>query len=294
VTASPDRIERAEELAALCAIGAATASERAELESMAADDPAVRAIVRGFADAASLVPLELAPIAPPPGVLDAVRRRLVPGGADDGGVAPPFGRRPGPGADIVSLASRRRRPAIVLAIVLPLAAAAVLAVFWAREREERLGLVEREAALRTELDNERRVRTRAVAEAARVERRVAELEGTLQKVSTPELRLTTLKSEQGVTMKILLDPLTGNWYVLAFDLPVVASDKDYQLWFLDKKQGGKPIPSSVLTPGPSSSLHTLIQVPEGVEPGGAAISLEPKGGSPSGAPTQVVMGGPLL
>lgn len=291
---APDRLERAEELAALCAIGAATASERAELESMAADDPEVRAIVRGFADAASLVPLELAPIAPPPGVLDAVRRRLVPGGAADGGVMPPFGRRPDPGADIVSLASRRRRPAVTLAIALPLAAAAVLAIFLMRERDERLGLVEREVALRIELDNERRVRTRTAEELARVERQIADLEGIVRNVSTPALRLSTLKSEQGVTMKILLDPLTGNWYVLAFDLPAVAKDKDYQLWFLDKKQGGKPIPSSVLTPGLSSSLHTLIQVPPGVEPGGAALSLEPKGGSPTGAPTEVVMGGPLL
>lgn len=206
---------------------------------------------------------------------------------------PPFGRRPDPGADIVSLASRRRRPAITLAIAVPLAAAAVLAIFLVRERDERLGVVEREAALRVELDNERRVRTRTEAERDRLQREVAGFEQIVKNVSTPALRLSTLKSEQGVTMKILLDPLTGNWYVLAFDLPAVA-DKDYQLWFLDKKQGGKAVPSSVLTPGLASSLHTLIQVPPGVEPGGAALSLEPKGGSPSGEPTEVVMGGPLL
>jgi len=292
MSASPERIE---ELAALCAIGAATASERSELESLAAEDPAVREIVRGFADAASIVALDLPPLPPPTGALDAVRRRLVPGGTGEGGPgAPPFGRLPGPGADVVSLASRRRSPAIALAVVLPLAAAAAFAFFWLQERGKSDELAQRTAQLESQLDNERRVRTRAVEESARIERKLAEVEGTLQKVSTPALRLTTIKSDQGEVMKILLDPLTGNWYVLAFDLPSVSADKVYQLWFLDKKQGGKPIASALLSPGPSSSLHTLTQVPAGVDPAGAAISLEPKGGSPNGAPTQVVMGGPLL
>jgi anti-sigma-K factor RskA len=137
------------------------------------------------------------------------------------------------------------------------------------------------------------VRTRAVEEASRLGRKLAELEGTLQKVTTPELELATVKSEKGEVIKILIDPLTGNWYVMAFQLPPAAADQDYQLWFLDKKPGSAPIPSELFRPGQSSALEALIQVPAGVDPAGAAISLEPKGGSPNGKPTQVIVGGLL-
>lgn len=288
--------ERLEELAALYAAGAASASERAELEAMAAQDPGVQALVRGYTDAASLLALDLVPLAPPAGGLDAVRRRLVPGAGGSGGGlpgAPPPGRMPGPGADIIPLATRRRAPAIAAAVVLPLAAAAAFAFFWVQERERGVALVERNALVEREVANERRVRTRAEEEAGRLRRDLAELQGTLQKVATPQLKLATVTGDKGVVVKILLDPLTGNWYVLAFQLPEVAADKDYQLWFLDKKTG-KPVPSDVFRPGPSGALHTLTTVPSNVEPFGAAISLEPKGGSPTGAPTQVITGGNLL
>jgi anti-sigma-K factor RskA len=292
--------ERIEELAALCAAGAASASERAELDALAAQNPAVRDLVRDYEDAASLLAMDLAPLPPPAGALDRVRQRLGAGGSGAGGSGgmpglPP--RMPGPGADVVPLATRRRAP-IVAAVVLPLAAAAVFAFFWQEERGRGDDLAARAAALEAESQNERRVRTRAVEEAARLERRVIELQGTLAKVQgtlgTPELKLATVKSDQSpAVVKVLLDPLTGNWYVLAFHMSPAPADKDYQLWFLDRK-GGNPVPSQVLSPGPSGSFHVLTQVPAGVDPAGAAISLEPKGGSPTGSPSQVVMGGPLL
>jgi anti-sigma-K factor RskA len=291
---SPEK-ERLEELAALCAAGAASASEQAELESLAARDPEVRALVRGYADAASLLALDLAPLPAPAGALDAVRRRVVSGaGGAGGGTAgfPPVGRLPGTGGEVIPLSSRRRTPIIAAALV-PLAAAAAFAFFWWQERGKGVEHVQREAELQKEIENERRVRTRAEEEAARLRRDLGVLHGTLQRVSTPELQLATVKSDQGVVVKILLDPLTGSWYVLAFRLDPAAADQDYQLWFLDKK-GGPPVPSEVFRPGPSGSLHALIRVPAGVDPGGAAISLEPKGGSPTGSPTRVVMDGPLL
>ncbi|HWM86376.1 MAG TPA: anti-sigma factor [Kofleriaceae bacterium] len=281
--------ERLEELAALCAAGAATATERAELESIAAQDPDLRDLMRGYADAASLLALDLAPLPPPAGALDLVRRRISPG--DTG--APPVGRMPGSGGDVIPLASRRRGP-VVIAMVVPLAAAAAFAFLWLQERGKSAELADSVATVEGERDNERRVRTRATAEADRLRRSVAQLEGTLQKVSTPELKLATVKSNKGVVLKILIDPLTGNWYVMAFELPDAASDRDYQLWFVDKKNPDRPVPSELFRPGRAGSLEAVTQVPAGVEPVGAAISLEPKGGSTSGSPTEVIMGGPLL
>jgi anti-sigma-K factor RskA len=288
--------ERLEELAALYAAGAASASERAELEALAAQDPGVRELMRGYTDAAALLALDLVPLAPPAGALDAVRRRIVAGAGGSGGGLPgalPPGRMPGPGADVIPLATRRRGPAIAAAVVLPLAAAAAFAFFWYQEREQVQVMVERTVVIEREVANERRVRTRAEEEAERLRRELGELQGALAKVSTPQLKLATVTGDKGVVVKILLDPLTGNWYVLAFQLPDVAPDKDYQLWFLDKKTG-KPVASDLFRPGPSGSLHALTTVPSGVEPFGAAISLEPKGGSPTGAPTQVIMGGEML
>jgi len=292
--------DRAEELAALCASGAASADERAELESLAAENPEVRELVRSYDDAASLLALDLPRLSPPAGGLDALRQRLVPiagrGGGGSGGGEPglPPGRPgPGPGADIVPLAGRRRSPAVALAVVLPLAAAAGFALFWWQERGRGDELRERTALLEKENQNERRVRTRAEEEANRLRRQLGLLESTLAQVSTPELTLRTVSGTEGRVLKVLLDPLTGNWYVLAFRLPEAAHDKDYQLWFLDQK--GNPIPSELFRPGPSSgSLQALTQVPPGVDPTGAAISLEPKGGSPSGLPGPVLVGGPLL
>jgi len=289
--------ERVEELAALCAAGAATASERAELDSLTADDPGVRELAAEYADAASLLALDLQPLPVPAGALDAIRARVVPasgGGAGLPGVGPVPGARGG--GDVVSLASRRRAPVIV-AVGLPLAAAAAFAFLWLRERDQGSTLSDRLAAVTIERDNERRVRTRAEHEAARLGRERDELTGTLQKVSTPDLRLATVKdaaNPRGVVLKILIDPLTGNWYVMAFQVPRTDQDKDYQLWLVDKSKPDQPIPSELFRTGPAGALQVITQVPQGVNPVGAAISLEPRGGSPNGKPTQVLGGGAFL
>jgi len=294
VTAAPERIE---ELAALCAAGAASASERAELESLAAGDAGARRLMREYADAASLLAFELPPVAPPPGALDAIRRRVVPGGSAPGfpGVPPP-GRVPG-GGDVIPMAGRRRAP-VVMAVALPLAAAAAFAVLWMQARDRGASLDQDLAALTTERDNERRVRTRVEQQVRALERERDEIAGTLKKVSTPELRLATVKdpkNPQGVVLKILIDPLTASWYVMAFQVPEAdMASKDYQLWLVDKNAPTAPVASEVFRTGPGGALQAIARVPEGVVPVGAAISLETKGGSTTGKPGQVLGGGAFL
>lgn len=294
MTAAPERIE---ELAALCAAGAASASERAEMESLAASDPGARQLMREYADAASLLSFELPPLAPPPGALDAIRSRLM-GGAATGfpGAAPPA-RGPGAGGDVISIASRRRAP-VVVAVALPLAAAAAFAVLWVQERDRGVSLDQDLAALTTERDNERRVRTRVEQQVRALERERDEIAGTLKKVSTPELRLATVKdpkNPQGVVLKILIDPLTASWYVMAFQVPEAdMASKDYQLWLVDKNAPTAPVASEVFRTGPGGALQAIARVPEGVVPVGAAISLESKGGSTTGKPGQVLGGGAFL
>ncbi len=292
MSAAPERVE---ELAALCAAGAASASERAELESLATADPGARQLMREYADAASLLAFELPPLAPPAGALDAVRRRVVPGGPGFPGV-PPVGS-PGPGADVIPMA-RRRSARVVLAVAVPLAAAAAFAVLWLQERGRGATLGEEVAALTVERDNERRVRTRAEQQARALERERDEIAGALKKVSTPELRLATVKdpkNPKGVVLKILIDPLTAGWYVMAFQVPEAdMASQDYQLWFVDKKAPTAPVASEVFRTGPAGALQVITRVPEGIDPIGAAISLEAKGGSTTGKPGQVLGGGALL
>jgi len=295
VSAAPARIE---ELAALCAAGAASASERAEFESLAASDPGARQLMREYADAASLLAFELPPLAPPAGALDAVRRRVVPGGAGPGmpGVPPPGGM-PGPGADVIAIGSRRSAR-VVVAVAVPLAAAAAFAVLWLQERGRGASLGEEVAALTTERDNERRVRTRVEQQVRTLERERDEVAGALRKVSTPELQLATVKdpkNPKGVVLKILIDPLTASWYVMAFQVPEAdPSSQDYQLWFVDREAPTAPVASELFRTGPAGALQVITRVPEGIDPVGAAISLEAKGGSTTGKPGQVLGGGELL
>ncbi len=294
MTAAPERIE---ELAAMCAAGAASASERAELESLAAGDPGARRLMREYADAASLLSFDLPPLAPPAGALDAIRRRAVPGGAAPGTPGVPPRGVPGAGGDVIPMASRRRAP-VVIAVTLPLAAAAAFALLWLQERGRGSSLDEEVAQLTIERDNEQRVRTRVEQQVRVLERERDAIAGTLKKVSTPELRLATVKdpkNPKGVVLKILIDPLTANWYVMAFHLPEAdMASKDYQLWFVDKKAPAAPVASEVFEAGPGGALQVITQVPEGVDPVGAAISLEAKGGSTTGKPGQVLGGGGFL
>ncbi len=293
MTAAPERIE---ELAALCAAGAASESERAEMESLAASDPGARQLMREYADASSLLSFELPPLAPPPGVLDAIRSRVSGAATGFPAVAPPV-RGPGAGGDVISMASRRRAP-VVIAVALPLAAAAAFAVLWVQARDRGASLDQDLAALTTERDNERRVRTRVEQQVRALERERDEIAGTLKKVSTPELRLATVKdpkNPQGVVLKILIDPLTASWYVMAFQVPEAdMASKDYQLWLVDKNAPTAPVASEVFRTGPGGALQAIARVPEGVVPVGAAISLETKGGSTTGKPGQVLGGGAFL
>jgi anti-sigma-K factor RskA len=68
-------------------------------------------------------------------------------------------------------------------------------------------------------------------------------------------------------------------------LPAPDAQKDYQFWVV-VKDNPNPIPLSVFAP---SDIPTVMAYyPDAVA---FAVSLEPKGGSPNGVPTAVVMMG---
>lgn len=274
-----ERRERLEELAALVAAGGAEEAEQAELRQLAGGDAEAEELVRSYADAASLLALGLDQDAgaPPAGALAAVQARIArePGAAAEpaGGAAGSEGSAggagpAGTGGKVVPMRARRRRSwATGAAVALPLAAAATFALLWWNARGAREEL------------------SRSLA---RAESRLAGTRARLQTLETPELRLATMKSQQGGTLKVLVAPGSRRVLVLAFDLPPQPG-RDYQLWFLPGE--GKPIPAGLLRPGPDGLITTEAVVPPGVK--GAAVTLEPRGGSPQPT-TAPLMHGDLL
>jgi anti-sigma-K factor RskA len=125
------------------------------------------------------------------------------------------------------------------------------------------------------------------------QKKVEQLQGSLETVATPLLELETVKAAapDQPSIKVLVDPENRRWVVMAFDLPPIPSDKDYQLWFMPEK--GDPISAGLLAPGPGNTQFGTISIPADVTNiKGAAISLEPKGGSKT--PTEVKTGGPFI
>lgn len=281
--------ERIEELAALAAAGGATGSERAELDAAAAADPEVRALVREYGDAASLMALALDEPAPPARVLESVRQRV----RGRTPIATPVVDRPG-SAPVVPIGSGRRKPSAtaIAAVGLSLAAAAAFALLWLRARDEGADAAALVAGLEAKLDEaERRERLAAGAMVA-AQKKLEQLQGSLESVATPHLELKTVKAvaPDKPSIKVLVDPKNRRWVVMAFDLPPIPSDKDYQLWFMLEK--GDPVSAGLLAPGPGGSQFGTIPIPRDLENiKGAAISLEPKGGSPAPTLDQIQAGG---
>ncbi|NPD65689.1 hypothetical protein HN018_15635 [Lichenicola cladoniae] len=81
----------------------------------------------------------------------------------------------------------------------------------------------------------------------------------------------------------------GSLSIVALSPVAVADDRDLQLWSL--RQGGK-IPTSLGVMPATGTRLAASQVPVG--PGQILISLEPKGGSPTGLPTGPVLYGATL
>lgn len=283
--------ERIEELAALAAAGAATGSERAEIDALAAADPEVRALVREYGDAAALMALALDEPAPPAAVLESVRQRVR--GRTPLSTPIVGDRRAG---EVIPLPPRRGKPSatVVAAVALPLAAAAAFAFLWLRERGERTSADQAVAGLEKDLDEARRRERLAAGAMVAAQQKLQQLEGSLAQVATPHLQLATVKpSPDAPTIKVLVDPENRRWLVLAFDLPPPPADRDYQLWFMPEK--GDPVSAGLLKPGPAGSQLGSIAIPPDLQNiKGAAISLEPKGGSKTPTTDQIKTGGPFI
>ncbi len=117
-------------------------------------------------------------------------------------------------------------------------------------------------------------------EVARIQQSLTEREATLNAILEPSTQLVTMVAtgEKPPIAQIFFDPRKRTVIIHTFNLLPPAANRAYQLWFLRKK--GNPIPSRVFTTEPTGhQLVTAIQVPEGEEITGFALTDEPAGGS---------------
>ena len=252
--------------AALAAIGLGF-----ELEP-GAEDGLDGAEVLALRDAASFLACAPAPVQPGP----AQWRRLL----DAMGDPVPLAR-----------ARARRRPRLGLVLggagVLAAAAAVVVALRAQGDRDDwrrQARRAERSAVL---VGEELRA-TRA--EQARLDEQLHGAEATLATVRAPELQVASFHGERAGKARVLMDPGSRRWLVVAFELPPI-DDRDYQLWLVP--DGGAPISAGILRRRADGVLEVAGTVPATITTSfRPAISLEPRGGSP--APTQIQMVGDPL
>ena len=83
---------------------------------------------------------------------------------------------------------------------------------------------------------------------------------------------------------------TRGVYFVASDLPSIAADKAYQLWFV-LPGGANPVSASVFTPDAGGRAELIANVPAGMaDPSVLAVTLEPAGGSPQPTTTPFLVG----
>jgi hypothetical protein len=247
-----------EAAAALAALGIADSDDLALLASAPDADP----IRREMAETAALLAFTLPAIAPPP--FASIAARL-----------------PAP-ATVHAIETRRATIPWTIASIATAAAAALALLYTGARREITDHRASSAIAIAASRDQCRR-------EVGDLNSRLATYDARLATVAAPRVELATVRGATGGTANVFIDRDRRRWLVLAFELPPIP-DKDYQLWFVP--DGGAPISAGLLTPGPDGVLGATPALPATPGKLRPAISLEPRGGSPS--PTDVkLIGDPI-
>jgi anti-sigma-K factor RskA len=120
--------------------------------------------------------------------------------------------------------------------------------------------------------------------------RLAYREATLDHILEPSTDLIQLTApgERPPGIQLFWNRTRGKVIVHAFNLPPAAQGLTYQLWFLGS---GAPVPGGTFNSDPDGhALATLDGPPEGLVVAGAAVTVEPAGGSPQPTSAIIVSG----
>ena len=260
VDAVSDR-ERLEELAALQALGAIGADSpelKAWLESAG---PEAEALLAELKQAATALAVSARPVAPP----SQARERLLASLGPSRATAPPRAQR--------AAAWLAAAAAVVLLVV-----AGVDSWNGRRQRDE---LVSRAAELSRQL-----VTTQEKLSASQVEKARQELyRRVLESDDVKVLFLGGKDPQPSARARVFWSQQARRGVVVAGNLKVLPSDKQYELWVFEK---GKPVPAAVFDADASGrALFESADLSSVSVAQAFAVTIEPKGGVP--APT-----GPII
>jgi anti-sigma-K factor RskA len=236
-------------IAALDAIGAATADEANTLGAHLTSCPDCRRARDEYAEAASLLARDLEPVTPP----SQLRDRIIAATENE---------------NVIDARDRFNSSRWWMA-----AAVVFLALWGWRELSVR---VTRERIHTTEAEV-RRLAGQNQLLAARNEKLSAEM-ASLASRDTRTIALTGQQVSPSASAKVFLEPQQRRAVVFFYNLPANAADKSYQLWIL---RGDQPKPQSAgvfdVTKSGAASI-SIENLPLATEIKGLAVTLEPKGG----------------
>jgi anti-sigma-K factor RskA len=236
-------------IAALDAIGAATADEASSFHAHLPSCPDCRRARDEYGEAASLLARDLEPVMPPP----RLRARIIAATEND---------------HVIDARARFNSSRWWMA-----AAVVFLALWGWRELSVR---VTREKINSSEAEI-RRLAGQNQLLAARNDKLSAQL-ASLASRDTRTIALTGQQVSPSASAKVFLEPQQRRAVVFFYNLPANAADKSYELWIL---RGDQPKPQSAgvfdVTKSGSASI-TIENLPLATEIKGLAVTLEPKGG----------------
>jgi anti-sigma-K factor RskA len=248
--------ETFDEIAALEAVGAATADESRSLAEHLEGCNDCAALARAYRETAARLPLMLDPVSPPPGVrrsiMDAVSASFRP-------VTLEIPYRPRPFID-------PRWYAIAALLFLALWGWREVGIRVEREQ------VRAERAVAARLEEERHLL------AADNRRMMAQMQ-ELAAPGTRTIALAGQKMAPSASARIFMDPARRRAIIFFYDMPPNPSNRSYELWIIraDKKA---PEGAGTFDVDPEShrSSMTIERLPVDTEIKALAVTLEPKGG----------------
>lgn len=241
----------------LDAIGAATPEEASALAAHLPGCEECSREHREYAEAASLLALGLAPVAPPP---DARARILSTTETSDAEVD---------GENVIEAARRFR----VRPWWLATAATLFLALWGWREMSVRMlheKLVEQDAEIRRLTETNDRLSSRS-----------EKLNSEMAEMASPETRMIALAGQQAspsAAARVFLEPSRKRAVVFFYNMPANPGDKSYQLWIIRADQP-KPQSAGVFDASPTGQASIAIEnLPVDTPIKALAVTMEPRGG----------------